>query len=63
MDISVRVKHPHVLEFLGICTIDNYLHLVSPYVSNGNLFDYVQAHPKVDRIRLVSGFVIVRANA
>ena len=48
------VVHKHVLEFLGICYIDDHLHLVSPYLANGNLSDYLRTHPGMDRVRIVS---------
>ena len=46
--------HKHVLEFLGICYIDDHLHLVSPYLVNGNLSDYLSTHPTMNRIKIVS---------
>lgn len=49
-----RLQHPHILQFLGIHTIDDSVYFVSPYAENGSLPEFIQRRPEVDRKRLVS---------
>ena len=46
-----RLRHPNVVPFLGVTTTQ--LWLVSKWMPNGTLTDYVNAKPHVDRIGLV----------
>lgn len=48
------LKHDYILNFLGTCRINGYLYMVSPYIDNGTLSGFVELHPEVDRVRLVS---------
>ena len=54
VELCVNAKHDHVLAFLGTCFIDGHVHWVSPYISNGNLAEYLNKNPLFDRIRMVS---------
>ncbi|KAG8893143.1 hypothetical protein FRB99_002182, partial [Tulasnella sp. 403] len=48
------MQHPNVLRFLGACKIDGFIYLVSPYMCNGTIMDFIQDHPqRADRIRLI----------
>ncbi|KAG8901283.1 hypothetical protein FRB99_005416 [Tulasnella sp. 403] len=50
------LDHPNILRFLGACKIDGFIHLVSPYMGNGTVMDFVKKHPRrVDRIALIRG--------
>ncbi|KAG8923689.1 hypothetical protein FRC00_005962, partial [Tulasnella sp. 408] len=47
------LKHPHILSFLGAFTRDGYLYLVSPFIDNGKIIEYINVYPHVNRIRLL----------
>ena len=50
-----RVQHRHVMPFIGVCVIEfapQYA-LVSPWMKNGNMSDYIRKEPSCDRISLV----------
>ena len=46
-----RLRYPNVMLFLGVTTTP--LQLVSEWMSNGTLTEYVNASPGADRISLV----------
>lgn len=46
-----RLRHPNVVPFLGVTTTP--LQLVSRWMPNGTLTEYVSANPQADRISLV----------
>ena len=46
-----RLIHPNVVPFLGVTTTP--LQLVSKWMPNGTLTEYVNVRPEVDRISLV----------
>lgn len=48
------LKHPHILSFLGTYVADGWMYLVSPYIDNGSLPEYLRRHPDLDRLRIVS---------
>lgn len=50
------LSHPHLLPFLGIM-IDGDIALVSPFVENGSVPDYLFMHPGADRPKFVSPFL------
>ncbi|KAG9100520.1 hypothetical protein FS749_014764 [Ceratobasidium sp. UAMH 11750] len=47
-----RVKHQNVQELIGIVMFQGRLGMVSPWMENGNLAEYVQRYPGVDRYEL-----------
>ncbi|KAG8904048.1 hypothetical protein FRB99_002352 [Tulasnella sp. 403] len=48
------LQHPNVLPFLGSCNINNFIYLVSPYMENGSVMDFIRDHPeRADRIALI----------
>ncbi|KIO26831.1 hypothetical protein M407DRAFT_234090 [Tulasnella calospora MUT 4182] len=47
------LRHPRILQFLGIHATDDSIYFVSPYAENGSLPLFVQRRPEVDRKRLV----------
>ncbi|KAG8883291.1 hypothetical protein FRB99_004607, partial [Tulasnella sp. 403] len=50
-----HLNHSNILRFLGACKIDGTIYLVSPYMQNGTVMDFVHNHPdRADRITLVS---------
>ncbi|KAG8724058.1 hypothetical protein FRC09_000601 [Ceratobasidium sp. 395] len=44
-----KVRHKHVLEFLGAALYRNQFAMVSPWMANGNLSRYLSENPGVDR--------------
>ncbi|KDQ16010.1 hypothetical protein BOTBODRAFT_89006, partial [Botryobasidium botryosum FD-172 SS1] len=49
-----QLNHPNVLPFLGLCTLGSVPYLVSPWMENGHVLDYVQKNSDVDRVRLLA---------
>lgn len=52
-----HLRHPNLLPFYGIYHLgDRYdrVCLVSPWMDNGNISDYLKANPEVPRLPLVS---------
>ncbi|KAG9224035.1 hypothetical protein CCMSSC00406_0004349 [Pleurotus cornucopiae] len=52
-----RLKHPHILDLIGICSgLDNPMSLVpalvSPYCPHGNLKQYLEGKPPIQRLPL-----------
>ncbi|KAG8971871.1 hypothetical protein FRC05_010538 [Tulasnella sp. 425] len=48
-----HLRHPHILEFIGTLKRDGHLYLVSPFIANGTLVEYLFRHPDVKRVRLL----------
>ncbi len=51
-----HLSHPNLLPFYGIYQADDYLGrvcLVSPWMKNGNVNEYLNAHPETPRLPLV----------
>ncbi|KAI0933772.1 hypothetical protein AcV5_005833 [Taiwanofungus camphoratus] len=54
--VWARLNHPHILPFYGIVTnLGPQLHTVSPWQDNGNILEYIQNHPNVDKMVLLLG--------
>jgi len=45
---------PHILQFIGAFYHNNVPAIVTPWVRHGNITEYLEKHPDVDRLRLVS---------
>ncbi|KAG9121740.1 hypothetical protein FRC07_002181 [Ceratobasidium sp. 392] len=50
-----KLKHGFVLELLGFAMFQGQLAMISPWVENGTLNDYIRKHPEEDRWGLCSG--------
>ncbi|CAE6472825.1 unnamed protein product [Rhizoctonia solani] len=49
-----RMDHPHIHQLLGVILFrDEYLGMVSEWMDNGNLHEYLRKHPDADRYQLV----------
>ncbi|KIO31728.1 hypothetical protein M407DRAFT_217769 [Tulasnella calospora MUT 4182] len=48
-----KLRHPHILEFLGTFKRDGHMYFVSPFISNGTLVEYIAEHPDINRVRLL----------
>ncbi|KAG9017648.1 hypothetical protein FRB90_000385 [Tulasnella sp. 427] len=46
-----NLEHPNVLKFLGIHRDSQTIYLVSPYMENGTVVQYLRTHPDADHFR------------
>ncbi|EJD46461.1 kinase-like protein [Auricularia subglabra TFB-10046 SS5] len=44
-----RVRHPHILPFIGALSTSLYTVVVSEYMESGNMLEYIKAQPTVQR--------------
>ncbi|KDQ07608.1 hypothetical protein BOTBODRAFT_91957, partial [Botryobasidium botryosum FD-172 SS1] len=49
-----KLRHPNILPLIGLCTLDSVTYMVSPWMANGNAFDYVRRNPGADRLDLLA---------
>ncbi|KAG6917139.1 hypothetical protein DXG01_003729 [Tephrocybe rancida] len=49
-----QLSHPNLLPFYGLCIYNNRLALVSPWISNGTLSDFLEKEPMANRRLLCS---------
>ena len=51
-----RLSHPNVLPLLGVSVSENPRHfrIVSEWMANGNVMEYIKSNPEANRLRLVS---------
>ncbi|EIW81847.1 kinase-like protein [Coniophora puteana RWD-64-598 SS2] len=47
------LRHPNVLPFLGAVYNGTEIHVVTPFMENGSVMDYLERNPDVDRVRLI----------
>ena len=47
------LRHPNVLPLLGVSMSENRFAMVSEWMPNGNINQFVKAHPEVNRLGLV----------
>ena len=47
------LQHPNVLPLIGVTMTKNKFALISDWMTNGNLNEFVNANPTADRLRLV----------
>jgi serine/threonine protein kinase len=47
------LSHPNVLPLLGVTMAEDLFTMVSEWMTNGNINEYVKAHLDADRLRLV----------
>ena len=52
------LRHPNVLPLLGATMTGTQFAMVSEWMANGNINEFVEAHPDADRLGLV-GFLLV----
>ena len=48
------LQHPNVLPLIGVIVTETQFAAVSEWMVNGNVNDFVKAHPEIDRLTLVS---------
>lgn len=54
--IWASLKHPYILPLIGLPSFNGVPHLMSPYMENGTLDEYVRKHPHANRVQLVSTY-------
>jgi len=47
------LRHPNVLPLLGVVMSEAHFAMISDWMVNGNINDFVKAHPNVNRLELV----------
>jgi hypothetical protein len=47
------LRHPNVLPLIGVAMSETQFAMVSDWMVNGNLSDFVKAHSDVNRLELV----------
>ena len=47
------LRHPNILPLLGVTMFENRLVMVSKWMVNGNINEFVKADPNADRLGLV----------
>jgi serine/threonine protein kinase len=47
------LKHENIVELVGLAQFQGQISMVSPWMENGPLPEYISRHPEVDRISLV----------
>ena len=52
-----RLRHPNIVPFVGITT--NPLQIISKWMPNGTLTDFIEGNPDANWISLVSPFLPV----
>ena len=60
-----QLSHPNLLPFYGIYYLEDRhgrVCLVSPWMNNGNIKDYLPENPRVNRVLLVVFVVVRRTN-
>ena len=49
-----HLQHPNILPLLGVTSAEGRLAMVSEWMENGNINDFIQKNPKANRTKLVS---------
>ncbi|KAG9017646.1 hypothetical protein FRB90_000383 [Tulasnella sp. 427] len=49
-------RHPNVLRFLGTWEANNTVYLISTFLDNGTVMQYLIAHPNADRTKFVGAY-------
>ncbi|QRV96679.1 Tyrosine kinase family catalytic domain protein [Ceratobasidium sp. AG-Ba] len=53
LTIWSRVEHSNILGLLGICVLGGEIAMVSEWMPNNNVRDYVTKHPHISRVKLM----------
>lgn len=48
-----KAKHPNVHELMGLMMFQGHLGMVSLWMKNGNVHEYIEGHPDANRYQLV----------
>ena len=52
-----RISHPNIVPFLGVSEVPSPFCMVSEWMPNGNVRDYVRGDPEASRLQLVRWLV------
>jgi hypothetical protein len=47
------LRHPNILPLIGVTMSENQFAMISDWMMNGNINNFVKAHPDVNRLELV----------
>jgi serine/threonine protein kinase len=47
------LRHPNILPLIGVVMFEGHFEMLSDWMANGNLVDFINARPDVNRIGLV----------
>lgn len=47
------LQHPNILPLTGVTMSETRFEMVSEWMKNGNISEFIRKHPKADRIKLV----------
>ena len=47
------LRHPNVLQLIGVTMTSDRFEMISDWMLNGNITDFVRAHPQTNRMELV----------
>jgi len=47
------LRHPNILPFIGSVTLESKFYMVSPWMENGDVVNYLAGHPDADCVRLL----------
>ena len=47
------LRHPNILPLIGVSMSENRFAMVSDWMANGNINEFVKAHPRTDKSGLV----------
>ncbi|KAF5357891.1 hypothetical protein D9756_001785 [Leucocoprinus leucothites] len=51
-----KLRNKHILSFYGIVTDQGkHMHMVSPWLENGNVLDYARQNPEANKLNLIRG--------
>jgi len=53
------LRHPNILPFIGVMMSDTQFAMVSEWMVNGNINQFVKAHPDANRLELVGSFILI----
>ena len=48
------LRHPNILPLLGVMVSENRFAMASDWMQNGNINEFIRAHPGANRLKLVS---------
>ena len=48
------LQHPNVLSLIGVTMTETQFAMISEWMMNGNISDFVRTHPDENRFKLVS---------
>ena len=53
------LRHPNVLPLIGVTMSETQFTMVSDWMVNGNINDFVKAHPDANRLELVGSSLVI----